>query len=160
MVQGHSDNWKQPLCQALQMERIGQTPLLWLGDRLWCRGAQTHIFSANHLWIVPPRWSAITLLTPCLYRILRNPSESHPVLLCETGSCFVSSLCNSLCHLHTKRPISRFATVALWSVCLCVSNIHTRMQKLACAHMHTLLFEHRISPPVHLVPCRAAYDQS
>lgn len=75
--------------------------------------ANAHILSANHLWIVPPQWSAITLLTPCLYKILRNPSESHPGLLCETGSWCVSAPCNSLCHLHTERPSSCFATVAL-----------------------------------------------
>lgn len=49
-------------------------------------------------------------------------------------------------------------------VCLCDrkrgNNIHTRMQKLASVLVYTLLFEHRISPPVLLVPCGAACDQS
>lgn len=145
------------------MERIGKTPLLWLGDRQWCRGAQTHIFAANHLGIVPPQWSAITLLTPCLYKIVRNPSESLPGLLCETGSWCVSAPCNSFCHLHTERPISCFATVALLKNVCESEREHTYstcMQKLASALIYTLLFEHGISPPVLLVPCAAAYDQS
>lgn len=40
------------------------------------------------------------------------------------------------------------------------SNTHKCMQKLASALMYTLLFEHRLNPPVLLVPCGAAYDQS
>lgn len=35
---------------------------------------------------------------------------------------------------------------------LCAENVHTCMQKLASALMDMLLFEHRISPPVLLVP--------
>lgn len=114
-----------PLSSPCKWSELAKRPCYgWVTDRGVGAGGQTHIFSANHLWIVPPQWSAITLLTPCLYKILRNPSESHPGRLCETGSWCVSSPCNSLCHLHTERPISCFATVAPLkkgvNVCVCV----------------------------------------
>lgn len=65
-------------CQALQMEPIGPV------TECCAKCPPQHTFSsANHLWIVPPQRLAITpLLTRCLYKIQRNPSESHPVPLC------------------------------------------------------------------------------